>query len=496
MSSSLQSLPSSAVSYPPATQYDPRLSCDGYGNGRMPVSHTSALPNQLPNFGLNGMTGGFFERPMVPELGPQDVDRIASQVTELTDQNTQLRKDVKFLKKELLETRKELSTGLGNILDMLKENSRVSTTPNTTDVLPIPIESEEDHPLIKFWTAKLFRTEKKARKGLTGLHQVDTSGNTMTWYVETDDGDPVDSETVEAIRSFARTIWQELLHRGIAPTTWAEAGLVALNYFEHHMCRRFPQLSYGENNWKCQMIGTDNYSSWYNKHVGRSTKIKTEEAAKNEAKPVDGVSKKRLAPLSDNNGMGIETKRARNEDSLMGEKGLTQPIVLKNSLDTVFSDPCDVAKLVPPSIAPPTPITSPTTQSSAPNTTQPASDTTQSAPATTAPSAPETTQPTPETTPSALDTSTSTSTIECSSSPGATAALAQPSRILNAAKVPKAKKAKVGQAMNAKSICKRAWVKQHPTGTDPEFALYWNSLGLHGQKEFEIQAKEAKSQLP
>lgn len=101
----------------------------------------------------------------------------------------------------------------------------------------------------------------------------------MTWYVETEDGDPVSGEIVEAIRLSARTIWQTLVSRNIAPTNWADATLEAHNYYEHHLCRRFPQLSYGANNWKAHMIATENYPSWYNKHVGRPAKVKNEPIA-------------------------------------------------------------------------------------------------------------------------------------------------------------------------------------------------------------------------
>lgn len=113
----------------------------------------------------------------------------------------------------------------------------------------------------------------------TGLASSESTGNTMTWYVETEDGDPISSEKVNAIREHARHLWQSLLTKGIAPVTWAQANLEAHNYYEHHMCERFPELSYGANNWKAHMIATENYSSWYGKHVGRSTKVKNEPPA-------------------------------------------------------------------------------------------------------------------------------------------------------------------------------------------------------------------------
>ncbi|KAG6892862.1 hypothetical protein C0992_012179, partial [Termitomyces sp. T32_za158] len=40
----------------------------------------------------------------------------------------------------------------------------------------------------------------------------------------------------------------------------------------------------------------------------------------------------------------------------------------------------------------------------------------------------------------------------------------------------KSKKASVGKANNAKSICKREWIKQNPIGMEHEFSEYWDSL--------------------
>lgn len=98
----------------------------------------------------------------------------------------------------------------------------------------------------------------------------------MTWYVEDETGEPVDGDTVENMRAYARLIWQLLLDSGMAPATWADANLMAHNYYEHHMTQRFPVLSYGASNWKAHMLATDNYSSWYGKSIGRKAKVKSE----------------------------------------------------------------------------------------------------------------------------------------------------------------------------------------------------------------------------
>lgn len=144
--------------------------------------------------------------------------------------------------------------------------------------LPVPCIDASDYPGIKYWTKKQYIAAKKNKKTSTGLVTSEETNNTMTWYVETEEGEPVNGETAEAIRLYARAIWQSLVCRNIAPSTWADANLEAQTYYEHHMCRRFPQLSYGANNWKAHMIATENYSSWYGKHVGRVVKVKDEPA--------------------------------------------------------------------------------------------------------------------------------------------------------------------------------------------------------------------------
>jgi hypothetical protein len=98
----------------------------------------------------------------------------------------------------------------------------------------------------------------------------------MTWYVEDETGEPVDGDTVDNMRAYARLIWRLLLDSGMAPATWADANLMAHNYYEHHMTQCFPVLSYGASNWKAHMLATDNYSSWYGKRVGRKAKVKSE----------------------------------------------------------------------------------------------------------------------------------------------------------------------------------------------------------------------------
>ncbi|KAG6835238.1 hypothetical protein H0H93_003620 [Arthromyces matolae] len=217
--------------------------------------------NWLNDFGLASNGSG---RDRTPSYHTDsDSSILMSHIEKLKHDNKQLHKDLKSIKSKISLTQTEVSE-IGKMIREMNVSLRDHDTVSNSDhLLLVPAHAKEDYPDIKFWTAKMYRAAKKNRNLTTSLvpAAIDTSGNIKTWYVETEKGEPVNAETVNAICTLAWTIWHELQLRGIAPTLWAKAGLVALNYYEHHMCQRFPQLSYCESNWKAHMIATNNYSS-------------------------------------------------------------------------------------------------------------------------------------------------------------------------------------------------------------------------------------------
>ncbi|KAG6842749.1 hypothetical protein H0H87_010292, partial [Tephrocybe sp. NHM501043] len=58
------------------------------------------------------------------------------------------------------------------------------------------------------------------------------------------------------------------------------------------------------------------------------------------------------------------------------------------------------------------------------------------------------------------------------------------------------KKVKAGQALNAKSICKRLWIEQNPTGTEAAFTAHWAALTPDQEKEFDKYANELRKTMP
>ncbi|KAG6914497.1 hypothetical protein DXG01_016920 [Tephrocybe rancida] len=394
---------------------------------------------------------------------------------------------------------------IASSLDSL--SSKAASSPSTTAVESLPVPTE--------------LKARKNRKSSTGFDKSGSGGNVMTWYVETDDGEPVGNDTVDGLRALARLIWNELEKRGIAPATWAKAGLAAHNYHEHHMCQRYPELSYGENNWKAHQVATDNYSLWYGKYISRTLKIKEEsiklepkrEPSREPSASTMTSTKKRQAPLVElasapqakrakqggeerENGVDVEVI-ARPSVPIVVRTALISYVLhlliirlhfkLKNSLSLIFSDPNVAAKLrAPPSTVTSTTSTVISTPTELPNcatstssmTTLLATNNTRNAE--TAPS-PDTTTPGSGATPhntTSRDGSTAASNEMHEMGSGAD--LKDPASKTTTVKA--SKKAKAGQAMNGKSLCKREWIVENSQGTEDEFMTYWTVLGSTGQQ--------------
>jgi hypothetical protein len=182
--------------------------------------------------------------------------------------------------------------------------------------MELPHLRHEDCPKIKYWTRSSFLEAKKSRKSETSLdsdndqsdNETGISGeNKMTWYVETLDGRTCTKERILAIRQLGRAIWFRLHREGRAPEKWQRIDSEARSLYEAEMCQKFPELSYGENNWKAHQIAQDNYSSWYKKNIKEKTQFKEESSTipcKRPASPDASQTQK-----SRNKGKGKEPER-------------------------------------------------------------------------------------------------------------------------------------------------------------------------------------------
>jgi hypothetical protein len=214
-----------------------------------------------------------------------------------------------------------------------------------------PMLRRSDCPKIKFWMRSAYLDEKKARKSESAVADGDddddddddsnSDKNTMTWYVEDLDGKPVSPDTVRSIRKAARALWFRMHQRGRAPEQWRRIDSEARKLYEAEICRQFPQLSYGEGNWKANQIAQDNYSSWYKKN------IKGKDAVKTEATESSTTSKRRQdalpsARLTKQRKIEATQAKSKAETHAIAEN-VPLPAVDKGKQREVKNDPSTVA---------------------------------------------------------------------------------------------------------------------------------------------------------
>ncbi|KAG6824973.1 hypothetical protein H0H92_005266 [Tricholoma furcatifolium] len=198
---------------------------------------------------------------------------------DIVRQNQKITRQLDRIESYMEDMNKELLTAIRKSSQPEQRNENPQKEQHSdpfSATVAVPCLDEDDYPDIKYWYKEKFIAAKKERRALTGLRQEQDHGNTMTWYVEDEAGDPVDSRKVNQIRADARHIWTYLRDHNMAPATWNEVNLAAMNYYESHLCARHPELSYGANNWKAHQIATDNYPSWASNHLTRPLKIKNE----------------------------------------------------------------------------------------------------------------------------------------------------------------------------------------------------------------------------
>lgn len=140
----------------------------------------------------------------------------------------------------------------------------------------------EDYPNVKFWYRQDWLNYIKEGGNSTdvgelvrGKSLISKGINKTAKYIEGADGEPVDGYKVRDIRSHARAIWANFQTVGRAPPTWGRADAEIAHVFRREMRLKFFEFSLCDNDWKADLLATENYPSWYNNHI-RADDIKRE----------------------------------------------------------------------------------------------------------------------------------------------------------------------------------------------------------------------------
>lgn len=161
------------------------------------------------------------------------------------------------------------------------------TTSLSASTTPDVIAQKDDYPNIKFWARQDWNEAKQDigthRQGERGRSQAAQGVNVAMRYIEDENGQVIDGHRASAMRKLAHSIWMALANTGKAPAKWSQADIVVAQSYRRKMRHHFPKLQLCENDWKVDLIASDNYPSWYshNNSVNKRS-VKQESANSND----------------------------------------------------------------------------------------------------------------------------------------------------------------------------------------------------------------------
>jgi hypothetical protein len=118
--------------------------------------------------------------------------------------------------------------------------------------LPMLLE-RKDFPKVRFWTVKEwndYRTTQQRRN--EAVHKLA--------FITTNTGGPISNTYLEQMSEMARTLFNELHARGLAPSTWKAKSKIASDFFINSIVIKFPELRWCEGGtWKAEAFAVTRY---------------------------------------------------------------------------------------------------------------------------------------------------------------------------------------------------------------------------------------------
>ncbi|KAJ7088160.1 hypothetical protein C8R44DRAFT_892952 [Mycena epipterygia] len=93
-------------------------------------------------------------------------------------------------------------------------------------------------------------------------------------YIQYADSIMVDGHQITSIKGFTAGVLNEVGHKGLASPTWIQSGCDICEHVYFEICAKFPEMGLCADDWKCQRMLIDMYSSWYTGFVGTDNKGK------------------------------------------------------------------------------------------------------------------------------------------------------------------------------------------------------------------------------
>ena len=211
-------------------------------------------------------------------------------------------------------------------------------------IAPIPHLDQKDYLLIKFWCKSDYTKAKREGEGISDLTewQPQRGGaraakgeNVAMWFVEFADGTIIYGFRAMAICDKSRSIFHQVVWKGMAPETWMKVNNKTGMVYRSEMAFAFPELQFCELDWKAQQIAIDNYPNFNHKAASLAITIKS----KSSNPSLTHNSKKHLCTDKDDRKSTKKVKKGKNEDNNNNDNDSIQAVVLSTALVTLSTTP-------------------------------------------------------------------------------------------------------------------------------------------------------------
>lgn len=398
---------------------------------------------------------------------------------------------------------------------------------------------KEKHPAVRFWT-------KVDYDAFTLSPESQGLDRGKAPWLELENGDPLTSQQLSAVRTTLRSAWAELVQRKLAPPTWTKVSTSDKELVYKIMVKKHPLFALDNDGFKLEMLCVTDYPKWRKNHLTPTGEWKDASSSKaplmeesEEASdgavisPLDLKGKKR--ENDDGGGLPLlshphpRAKRSKGSDTLV-QPAAEEPSALRQQENLGLPDTVEADRRSGPSTEPQDHCAlTPVIASRSPSPCGNAADVPFGA-----------FLPMPKPSP-IRSQSTSVPPAECSTSAVSSALprhnsnkenefpLANPlSRVFGMQGIPKraplvpaqprippasectssepltitakvdakkVSKMRPGAAKNARNLCALRWLKQvSKNGTTEEFRVYWDALTATQREDYRIEAEQLEKE--
>ncbi|KAI9447367.1 hypothetical protein BJY52DRAFT_1193331 [Lactarius psammicola] len=274
----------SSASFDFPSNIDPRLHTRSNTYGGYPSDLSDVVANASEK--MLEVNGHFVRIKMIADQRAMEIEKLQEVVASKTAENNDLTVEIRTLKEALElfardyhENRQASSGGFLSI---------------SSEILPPKqaLKIRTDNPQVHYWVKKEYThamrkqnrgetdgnattVQVKRKRGRPPRESDDEEDHSAHFYLENQDGTPVDKSTIAEMSRKARMLWRTLDKNGLAPETFGKISKKAWDYFSRTILADQTHeflLLCDDGEWKLREWSTKSYPSWYrNKHLPPKT---------------------------------------------------------------------------------------------------------------------------------------------------------------------------------------------------------------------------------